>query len=131
MDRLKLATVVGAGVTTLLVIGGGTIEALVAMTGADVGSGIVGVVAGVLAGVLATGVVAWRWASLGDRGRVLLVAYGTFGLAVLLIAAMGYVNVPGVDPSLGLRRTVGVAVVVSLVVAVAAWRRRAAGSGPT
>ncbi|MFB6353894.1 MAG: permease [Halobacteriales archaeon] len=127
MTLRKLAAVVGAGVTTFLVIGAATIEALTATIGGDIGPGIVGVLVGAVAGLLAVAAVQWRWSALDRRWRSALLGYAAFGLTVLFLAFLSYVNVPGVDDYLGLPLNLGIAAVVALVAAGLSVRAGEAG----
>lgn len=120
---MKLTTVIGAAVTTFLVVGAATIEAVTAAVGGDIGPGIVGVFVGAVAGLAAAVAVVWRWEAIDRRGRAVLLAYAAFGLTVLFLAFLSYVNVPGVDAYLDLGRNLLIAAVVALVAAVAVWRR--------
>lgn len=129
MNSQKLATVVGAAVTTFLLVGAATIEAVTAATGADIGPGIVGVFAGVVAGVLAAWLVSWRWSAVADWGRSALFGYAVFGLTIVFLAFLSYANTPGVDEYLGLQVTLVIAVVVALLAVVA--RRQLGGAVAT
>lgn len=126
MNIQKLATVAGAAVTTFLLVGAATIEAVTAATGADVGPGIVGVFAGLAAGLTAAAAVSWRWSTLADRGRAVLLAYAAFGLTIVFLAALSYVNVPGADAYLGLQVNLVIAAVVAVAAAIGRWQLRRA-----
>jgi peptidoglycan/LPS O-acetylase OafA/YrhL len=117
----KLATVTGAAVTTFLLLGAATIEVMTATVGGDIGAGIVGVFVGAVAGLLAGWVVAWRWGHLDRRARSVLLGYGSFGLTVLFLAFLSYVNTPGVDAYLGFQTNLVIAAVVALVAATGRW----------
>lgn len=125
MHIRKLGTVIGAAVTTFLVVGAATIEALTAAVGGEIGPGIVGVVAGAVAALVAAVVVVSRWDGLTRRGRCVLLGYGTFGLTLLFLAFLSYVDAGRVDENLGVGGTLSVAAVVALVTAVVGWRRGA------
>ena len=127
MNLQKLATLAGTAVTTFLLAGAATIEALTAATGADVGPGIVGVFVGVIAGLAAVVLVLWRWDALDRLPRAVLLGYGAFGLTILFLAFLSYVNTPGVDEYLGFYRNLVVAAGVAVVAGAAAAR----GSLPT
>lgn len=130
MDLERLVTAVGAGVTTLLVAGAAVIEAVTAVVGGDIGPGIVGLFAGVVAGLAATAAVQWRWSTLAHRTRSALLGYAAFGLTVLFLAFLSYVNTPGVDAYLGFERNLVVAAVVAVAAGGWAWQRgRSASSG--
>jgi uncharacterized membrane protein len=120
----KLATVVGAAVTTFLLVGVVTIEAVTAAVGGDIGPGIVGVFAGVVTGLAAVVAVSWRWPSLADRARTVLLAYAAFGLTIVFLAALSYVNVPGADAYLGFEVNLVIAAVVAVAAALGRWQTR-------
>jgi hypothetical protein len=120
----KLATVACAAVTTFLLVGAVTIEAVTAAVGGDIGPGIVGVFAGVVAGLAAATAVSLRWTVLAERARTVLLAYAAFGLTIVFLAALSYVNVPGADAYLGLQVNLVIASVAAIVIAVARWQRR-------
>lgn len=127
---MKLVSIAGAGATTFLLVGATTIEAVMATIGGDIGPGIIGVVVGVLAGLVAVVAVALSWDRLANREHAVLVAYASFGLTLLLLAALSYVNVPGADEYLGFERNLVIAFVVALGAAIAVRQRdrRAAGA---
>lgn len=118
MNYQKLTAIAGAAVTTFLLVGAATIEAVTAATGADIGPGIVGVFAGVAAGLIAAWLVSWRWSSVADWGRSALLGYAVFGLTIVFLAFLSYVNTPGADEYLGLQVNLVIAAVVALLVAV-------------
>lgn len=124
MNLQKLAAVAGAAVTTFLVAAAVTIEVVFAATGADVGPGIIGVFVGVVAGLLAAWGVAWRWGVLDWTARSALLGYGAFGLTILFLAFLSYVNTPGVDEYLGIEANLVIAAVVAIATALGTWRRR-------
>lgn len=124
MDLQKLVTVAGAAVTTFLVAGAATIEAVTAAVGGDIGPGIIGVFVGVVAGLLAAWAVAWRWSRLDRPGRSLLLGYGAFGLTLLFLAFLSYVNTPGVDEYLGFQANLVIAAIVAVAAATGSWQRR-------
>lgn len=116
MDVRPIALGAGTTVTTSLLAGAGTIELLGA--GEAPGIGIVGVFAGLVVGLLAGGIVG----AYGDRvegtAYSLLVGYATFGVALVAIAGLQYVNVPGADDAFTLPVHVGVSVLAAVVVAI-------------
>lgn len=120
----KLATVAGAAVTTFLLVGAVTIEAVMAAVGGDIGPGIVGVFAGVVAGLAAATAVSLRWTVLAERARTVLLAYAAFGLTIVFLAALSYVNVPGADTYLGLQVNLVIAAVVAVAAAIGRWQTR-------
>lgn len=122
MNYPKLVTAAGAAVTTFLLVGAATIEALLATIGDDIGPGIVGVFVGVVAGLTVAAAVSWRWPMLGERGRTALLAYAAFGLTIVFLAFLSYVNTPGVDAYLGLQTNLVTAAAVALVAALGRWQ---------
>ncbi|NIS37094.1 MAG: permease [Actinobacteria bacterium] len=122
MNLQRPVAVAGAAVTTFLLVGAATLEAVFAATRADVGPGIVGVLVGVAAGLVAATLVASRWRRVGPRGRSLLLGYAAFGLTVVFLAGLSYVNVPGADDLLSV--PVDVAIAAAVAVLVAAGRGR-------
>lgn len=129
MTRQKLATVAGAAVTTFLLAGATTIEAVTAAVGGDIGPGIVGVFVGVVAGLVAGWTVSWRWPRLDRRARSVLLGYGAFGLTLVFLAFLSYVNTPGVDEYLGFQANLVIAAVVAAVAGVGMWQRASAPTG--
>ncbi|MFW5896382.1 MAG: permease [archaeon] len=123
MNLRSIALGVGAAVTTFLVAGAATIELLGA--GEAPGIGIIGVFVGILAGVLPGGIVAVYAATLRGFARGVLVAYATFGVALLAIAGTSYVNVPGADAVFTVPVHLGVSILAAVVVAVLDSRRMA------
>lgn len=123
MNLQRLATVAGAGVTTILVVGAATIEIVTAVVGGDIGPGIVGVGVGLLAGLAAVAAVQWRWGRLEHRSRSVFFGYAAFGLTVLFLAFLSYVNVPGVDEYLDFALNLYIAAAVAVAAAVATWQR--------
>lgn len=122
MNYPKLVAVVGAAVTSFLVVGAVTIEAVTVVTGGDIGPGIIGVLAGVVAGSVGAWAVQWRWVALAEGWRALLLAYGSVGLTLVFLAFLSYINTPGVDEFLGFQRNLAVAVTVAIVAAAGYWR---------
>lgn len=122
MNPHKLAAVTGAAVTTFLLVGVATIEAVTAATGADIGPGIIGVFAGIMAGLVAASLVSWRWATLPEWSRSVLFGYAAFGLMMVLLAFLSYSNVPGADDYLSVERNLVIAAATAAVVAM--WRRQ-------
>ena len=122
MNLQRLAAVAGAAVTSFLLVGAATIVAVVAATGADVGPGIIGVFAGVAAGLVAATLVASRWGRVGPRTRSLVLGYAAFGLTVVFLASLSYVNAPGARDLLSVPLNVAIGAVVALAVAVGRGR---------
>lgn len=113
----------GTAVTTVLFVGAATIELLGG--GEAPGIGILGVFVGLLAGLLAGGVVVVAGDRLGGLAASALVAYATFGVAVVAIAGLRYVNVPYADAVFSVPVHLGVSVLAAVVVALVAHRERA------
>ena len=123
MTLQKPVTVAGAAATSFLLVGAATIEIVSALVGGDIGPGIIGVFAGVVAGLAAAVLVPWRWDRLDRRARAVLLGYATFGLVVLFLASLSYLNVPGADAYLNLRLNLAIAAVVAVAAAMVAARR--------
>jgi hypothetical protein len=124
MNYRTLSLGLASAVTTFLLVGALSISVLGGLYGDSPGVGILGVLAGLVAGLVAGGVVA----AFADRPTGLtaaaLVAYATFGVAFLAIAALQYINAPGADAVFTFPVHLGTSVVVAVVVAAAAFRRR-------
>ncbi|SFG79807.1 hypothetical protein SAMN04488063_2979 [Halopelagius inordinatus] len=112
----------GAAVTTFLLAGAATIELLGG--GEAPAVGIIGVFVAVIAGLLAGGIVSVYADRLSRTASSVLVAYATFGVAFVAIAGMSYVNVPYVDDVFTFPVRIGVSIVVAVVVALLASRRK-------
>lgn len=114
----------GAAVSTFLLAGAATVELLGA--GEAPGLGIVGVFVGLLAGLLAGGLVAVGADRLSGLAAAGLAGYATFGVAIVMIAALQYVNVPGADDvftfPVHLAASVAIAVIVALLTARAEFQ---------
>lgn len=88
MDLRKLLTVIGAGLTTFLLVAVGVIEAL------DMEfSAIIGLPVGLLAGLVVLVILWSRLDGVGIAVRRATSAYATVGLAVLVFMALRYVNI--------------------------------------
>jgi len=122
MHLQRLVTVAGVGVTTFLVVGAATIEAVTAAVGGEIGPGIVGVLVGFVTGLALLLAVRSRWDRFTERTLTLLLAYAVFGLTVVFLAALSYVNVPGADQYLNVTLNLVIALVVALLVALAESR---------
>jgi len=127
MTTRSLALGAGTATTTFLLAGAATIELLGA--GEAPGIGIVGVFVGVVVGLLAGGLVAVYADRLSGVAMSALVAYATFGVAVVAIAGLRYVNVPYADDVFTFPVHLGVSVAVAVVAALAASRGNP-GEGP-
>ncbi|WP_277555469.1 permease [Halobaculum limi] len=119
-----LPLALASGVTTLLVAGTVAIEASTASGLGGPGVGILGVLVGLVAALLAAIAVGLLVASerLPPSAMAVLVAYGTFGVAFLAVAALRYVNVPGADETLSMPIQVGLSLVCALAAGVVAAR---------
>jgi hypothetical protein len=118
-----------AAVTTFLLFGAAAIAVLGGRFGESPGVGILGVAAGALAAAVALVAVA----VLADRfrgvPRAALVAYGTFGVAFLAIAAMQYVDVPGADDLFAFEVHLAVSLVAAVVTGAVTLARPGRGPG--
>lgn len=123
MDVRRPLTVVGAGVSTFLLVAVLAIELL-----AFEFSAIVGLPVGLLAGLGVTVVLGIRFAALGPLGRHAARAYAAFGFSVLLLAGFRYVNVGPSREFLSVDVVVGVSLAAVLGVFFALWVR---GRDPT
>lgn len=128
MNLQKFAAIAGAAVTTFLLVGAATIEAVTAATGADIGPGIIAVFAGVAAGLVAAMLVSWRWATLREWHRSVLLGYAAFGLTMVFLAFLSYVNTPGVDDYLSIDRNLVIAALTAAIVAI--WGGTSPSRGP-
>ena len=128
MDAQRIAALAGSAVTTFLLVTAAVIEVVFGTTGADVGPGIVGVTVGALAALAAVVAVAVGWSRLDPSARWAVTGYGAFGLTIVFLAGLSYVNVPGADAYLGLSVNLVIAAAVAVVVAVGGWQR---SRGPT
>jgi hypothetical protein len=129
MSIRSIALGAGAAISTFLFAGATTIQLLGA--GEAPGIGIIGVFVGLLAGLLAGGIVAVYADHLQGIAQSILVAYATFGVAIVTIAGMSYVNVPGADDVFTLPVHLGGSVLVAVVVALLDSRRRLQEQPPT
>ncbi len=121
MDIRTIALGVGAAVTTFLFAGAATIQLLGA--GEAPGIGITAVFVGLVVGLLAGGIGSVYADNLQGFARTTLIAYATFGVAVVAIAGMSYVNVPGADDVFTFPVHIGVSILVAVVVALLDSRR--------
>jgi hypothetical protein len=128
MNFNTFAAVAGAAVTTFLLVGAATIEAVTATTGADIGPGIIGVFAGIAAGLAAATLVSWRRPALREWHRSVLLGYAAFVLTMVLLGFLSYVNTPGVDDSLSIDRNLLIAALTAAVIVL--WRRYLVRAAP-
>lgn len=125
MNTRTLLLGVGTAITTFLLAGAAAIELLGA--GEAPAVGILGVFVGLVAGLLAGGIVGVAADRLSRLPAALLVGYAAFGVAVIAIAGMSYVNVPGADDVFTFPVHIGVSVVVAILFALVAWQGRFGG----
>ncbi|MDG5776624.1 permease [Haloarculaceae archaeon H-GB2-1] len=116
MSVRTVALGVGTAVTTFLCVGAATILLLGA--GEAPGIGIVAVAVGTVVGLFAGVVVARYSGTLTGVREAVLVAYATLGIVYLGIAAMSYVNVPGVDSVFTFPVRLGVSVGAAVLAAL-------------
>jgi hypothetical protein len=121
MNIRTIALGVGAAATTFLLAGATTIQLLGA--GEAPGIGIIGVFVGLVAGLLAGATVSVYTDSLQGLAHTVLVAYATFGVAVVAIAGMSYVNISGADNVFTFPVHIGVSLLAAVVVALLDSRR--------
>jgi len=117
MNARTVALAIGTAVTTFLLVGAVTIELLGA--GEAPGIGILGVFVGLVAGLVAGGLVGVTGDRVAGLPAAALVGYAAFGTTFLAIAAMSYVNVPGVDDVFTFPVRLGASAVVAVVAALA------------
>ncbi|OTF01790.1 permease [Halorubrum sp. SD683] len=117
MNARTVALALGTAVTTFLLVGAATIELLGA--GEAPGIGIIGVFAGFVAGLAAGVLVGVASDRIAGVPAAALLGYAAFGTTFLAIAAMSYVNVPGVDDVFTFPVRLGVSAVVAVVAALA------------
>lgn len=130
MDARTLTLGIGAAVTTFLLTAAAAIELAPSAWGDSPGVGIVAVFLGLVVGLLVGAVVAVGAvgaASLSRTGRAALVADATRGVTFFAIAAMSYVNAPGVDDLFTFQIRLGASLLVALVAGVLAVRGRTDG----
>lgn len=124
MNAGTLLLGLGIAVTTFLLAGAASIELAPAAWGDSPGVGIFAVFVGFVVGLLAGGVVAVRADRVSRVTLSALVGYAALGVAFLAIAAMSYVNVPGVDEVFTFPVQLGVSLLVAIVVAILVGRGR-------
>lgn len=114
MNGRQVVTAVGAGITTLLLVAVLVIELLTVEF-----SAIIGVPVGLLAGLFVFLAVVLRLDEMGTGLRRALRAYAGFGLAVVALLALQYVNVG--RAVLSTEVVVGLAVLAAIAVSVLDW----------
>lgn len=112
MNPRRALSALGAGVTTFLVVAVAVIELLAVEF-----SALVGLPVGLVAGIA----VAARYDRLDAAPRYVVDAVAAFGLAVVAVQAVSYVDLAGLRSMLSTGVTVAVAVVAAVVAAVASW----------
>lgn len=113
--RTTLAAL-GAGITVALLVAVFLIEALPYEF-----SAIVGLPVGLLAGVGAALLVGRRYVRFGPTARSLLDGMAGFGLTVVALLAVLYVDLAGLGSWIDLATLVGVALAVAVAVTVFSW----------
>jgi hypothetical protein len=116
--RIRVAAAaVGVGITVFLVVAVAVIE----LVNVEF-SALVGLPVGLLAGGAVAVVVAVRYDELAPAARYVVDAAAGFGLTVIALLAISYVNLAGLRPALSTDVTVGIAVSVAALAALASWR---------
>jgi hypothetical protein len=115
----RLATAIGAGFTTFLLVGATVIE----LVGGEIGAGIVGVFAGFVAALIAVVVVFVSWSRIGPRLRPLLAGYAAFGLAFFAVWFLRYGHVANLDEYVDIPGQLGIALAVGIAVLLISWVR--------
>ena len=116
--RIRVAAAaVGAGITVFLVVAVAVIE----LVNVEF-SALVGLSVGLLAGAVVAVVVAVRHDELAPAARYVVDAAAGFGLTVVALFAISYVNLAALRQALSTDVTVGVAVLVAVLTALASWR---------
>lgn len=123
MNGRALPLALASAVTTFLLAGAVTLLVLGDLYGESPGVGILGVAVGAVAAIAAAVAVGLAADRLLGRSAAALVAYGTFGVAFLVVAGARYVNVPGAD-AVTFPVHVAVSLVVALLAAALAGRER-------
>ncbi|MCD2199553.1 hypothetical protein LPA44_06545 [Halobacterium sp. KA-4] len=116
MHSRTVLSALGAGITTFLVVAIAVIELLPFEF-----SALVGLPAGLLAGGAVFAAIAVRYDQAGEVLRYAVDAAAGFGLAIVTLQAVSYVNLAGLRSVLSVDVTVAVAAVVGVLAAVASW----------
>jgi hypothetical protein len=120
MNLRRLATAVGSGTSTFLIVGAAVIE----LVGVDIAAGIVGVFSGFIAALVATASVFGWWGRIGSSLRRVLDAYAAFGLAFVFVWFLRYGHVANLDDVVDVPGQLAIAVVVAIAVYLWSWWRR-------
>lgn len=131
MNLRSLTLGLGTAVTTFLLAAAAAIEFAPAAWGDSPGVGIVGVFVGLILGLTVGVVVAFRTGRFSRLQTAAVVGYAALGLTFLAIAAMSYVNVPGVDEMFTFPVQLGVSVLVAVVAGLLTARRPGSLAGST
>jgi hypothetical protein len=118
MNSRRVAAALGAGVAVFLVVAVAVIELL-----AFEFSALVGLPVGLAAGAGVALLVSLRYPEFGREARAAVDAAAGFGVAVLAVQAVSYVNLAGLRSALSTDLTVVVAAVAAVVVGAASWLR--------
>ncbi len=116
MNSRTILSALGAGITTFLVVAVAVIELLPFEF-----SALVGLPVGLLAGGAVFAAVAVRYDEASAALRYAADAAAGFGLAVVVLQAMSYVNLAGLRSTLSVDVTVAVAVVAGVLATVVSW----------
>lgn len=108
---------VGAGITVFLIAAVAVIE----LWNVEF-SALVGLPVGLLAGAAAAVAVAIRYDALVGPARYTVDAVAGFGLAIIVVLAISYVNLAGLRSALSTDVTVGIAALAAALAALASWR---------
>lgn len=117
MNMRAASAAVGAGIAVFLVVAVAVIELLNVEF-----SAIVGLPVGLVVGAAVATFVATQYDALAGPARYAVDAAAGFGLALVALLAVSYVNLAGLRSELSTDVTVGIAVLVALLAALASWR---------
>jgi len=115
----RLATAIGSGFPTFLIVAAAVIE----LVGGEIGAGILGVFAGFGAAIVAVAAVFGLWNRTGPRLRRLLYAYATFGYVFVGVWFLRYGHVANLDDVVDIPGQLIVALVAAIAVFLASWLR--------
>lgn len=117
MKRRSVAAAVGTGITVFLVVAVTIIELLNVEF-----SAIVGLPAGLVAGAAVAVLVSARYETLNAPAGYAVDAAAGFGLAILALLVVSYIDLAGLRSELSADVTVMVGVLVAALTALASWR---------